>query len=298
MTALARSTTGERMLAEAESVADLVGVLRFAEAARTYARQANLGPYEIDAASRLAAKALLRMAEAVNAGQETGEIRTQGKHGNTNAVRVSDLGVLDPHLKAGRDLLAAFGTAQMIDDYRSTGEGGLVDGRAELVKQARAIMTGLDPEQGDDWYTPRWMFDQIGLMFDLDVCAPTDPAARSCPAARYYTETDDGLTAPWHGLVWCNPPYSDPGPWADRMGRHGNGILLAPFSHKARWTLEALRAASSVRWIGWARFIRPNGTEASPNFSLMLATFGDHLADALTDVADPMVGPLWKAAAS
>jgi hypothetical protein len=57
--------------------------------------------------------------------------------------------------------------------------------------------------------------------FDLDVaadmeshwadrwyCAPGDGHAEERHAAGV-----DGLQHPWTGLVWCNPPYSDLGPW-------------------------------------------------------------------------------------
>lgn len=45
--------------------------------------------------------------------------------------------------------------------------------------------------------------------FDLDVAA----AAHNAKAPTYYTREDDGLTRPWFGRVWCNPPYSDCGAW-------------------------------------------------------------------------------------
>jgi phage N-6-adenine-methyltransferase len=43
----------------------------------------------------------------------------------------------------------------------------------------------------------------------LDVAA----AKHNTKAPNYYTRADDGLTQPWHGNVWCNPPYSDCGAW-------------------------------------------------------------------------------------
>jgi len=27
-------------------------------------------------------------------------------------------------------------------------------------------------DQGDEWYTPKWIFDSLGLQFAIDVCAP------------------------------------------------------------------------------------------------------------------------------
>ena len=51
----------------------------------------------------------------------------------------------------------------------------------------------------------------------------TDPAwsPRSFVAARHvYTKRDDGLSMPWFGCVWLNPPWSDPAPWLARLIWH------------------------------------------------------------------------------
>ena len=39
--------------------------------------------------------------------------------------------------------------------------------------------------------------------FTIDVCAL--PETAKC--AHYFTPTDDGLTQPWDGVCWMNPPY-------------------------------------------------------------------------------------------
>lgn len=76
----------------------------------------------------------------------------------------------------------------------------------------------------DVWLTPREVLDALGP-FDLDPCAVTEP--RPWPtAAVHYTEADDGLSMPWHGFVWCNPPYSNVRPWLERMAAHSKGIAL------------------------------------------------------------------------
>lgn len=45
--------------------------------------------------------------------------------------------------------------------------------------------------------------------FTLDVAA----AEHNAKCEDYYTVEDDGLSQPWYGSVWCNPPYSDCGAW-------------------------------------------------------------------------------------
>ena len=53
--------------------------------------------------------------------------------------------------------------------------------------------------------TPKYLFDRISSIFNfsLDACALSENA--KCES--YYTPEDDGLSKPWRGGVWCNPPY-------------------------------------------------------------------------------------------
>ena len=85
----------------------------------------------------------------------------------------------------------------------------------------------------DDYYTPKWIFDALNIDFDLDVaCPPGGPPHTPCKA--YYTQAEDGLTSPWTGTVWMNPPYSNPTPWVAKFIDHKNGVALLPFM-KSKW---------------------------------------------------------------
>lgn len=102
-----------------------------------------------------------------------------------------------------------------------------------------------DPLDTDHWYTPPWIFDGLGLTFDLDVAAPAEPQPW-LPARAVYTIADDGLAQDWHGLVWCNPPYSNPQPWCQRWAQHPWGCLLIRADLSSSGPLFAFAAASSV----------------------------------------------------
>lgn len=291
MTGVDRTGRGERMLADAQTPQDYVVVLRFAEAARVYAKQASLGPKEIDTASRLAARALLGLADAVNKGQAAGEIKRHGGRGtlDTQGLSLQDLGVHPEHLKRGRDLLVAFGSEDTIAAL-----DGLYDGYAAIIAAARSILTGIDPEHGDDWYTPGWLFDQLGLTFDVDVCAPARSDMRTVPARRYYTEIDDGLAHQWDGLVWCNPPYSDAAPWTSRWLAHGNGLLLTHIPANASWAVDVWQRANAAVWLQAMHFERPNGQTYRPGYALQLAALGDTAVNALHRVDAPKSGAVWQ----
>jgi len=75
----------------------------------------------------------------------------------------------------------------------------------------------------DEWLTPPWILEELGT-FDLDPCAPVNRPWDT--ARKHYTIEDNGLTQPWTGRVWCNPPYSDIDPWLVRMAHHQNGTVL------------------------------------------------------------------------
>lgn len=140
----------------------------------------------------------------------------------------------------------------------------------------------LDAEDTTDaWYTPGWIFDGLGLTFDLDVAAPADPLPW-LPAQRRYSLSDDGLAQPWDGVVWCNPPYSDPAPWCRKWADHtpGGCLLIRP-DLSTRGPQRAFDAASSIYAAPKRiQFVNGHGEPStSASFSAVLLGRGD-VADA------------------
>ena len=86
----------------------------------------------------------------------------------------------------------------------------------------------------NDYYTPKWLFDAMGLEFDIDVAAPLH-GIPWIPAKRWFSQADDGLAQEGGGgLVWMNPPYSKPEPWADKFIQNANGVALVPAT-RGKW---------------------------------------------------------------
>jgi len=76
----------------------------------------------------------------------------------------------------------------------------------------------------DEWLTPPELLQSLGP-FDLDPCAPVHRPWDM--AARHYTRNDNGLSLPWKGRVWLNPPYGrEVFTWLDRLAAHRQGIAL------------------------------------------------------------------------
>lgn len=119
---------------------------------------------------------------------------------------------------------------------------------------AKTSIDALHGDRSDEFYTPRWVYEPIGP-FDLDPCA--GPESEIASVNYRLEEGMDGLTLPWQGLVWCNPPYSGKPSWINRMKEHGNGILLLPDSTFTPWFIDLAKhcqgfflMGKKIRFIG------------------------------------------------
>jgi hypothetical protein len=145
----------------------------------------------------------------------------------------------------------------------------------------------------DEWYTPRWLFEAAGITFDTDVCAPLNPEHRTCPAHRYLTAVDDGLSAPWDGLVWCNPPYSQTPRWVDRIVGHRDWLMLTPVMREQAWRRPLMGTAEGVALVD-VRFHRPDGSITAHPYVSLLSARGEGVRGlAAVARAAPYTGGAW-----
>lgn len=100
----------------------------------------------------------------------------------------------------------------------------------------------------DEQYTPQWVFDALGVEFDLDVASSHNPYV-VVPTKRRYTIEEDALTQPWEGLVWMNPPYSGVTPWVDKWIEHGNGFCLVPLASQGRWVNKLWESEAKLTYM-------------------------------------------------
>jgi phage N-6-adenine-methyltransferase len=145
-----------------------------------------------------------------------------------------------------------------------------------------ASITNLENHNSDQHYTPKWIFDHIGIQFDLDVAAPIG-GALNVPADKYYTEVEDGLAQPWLGCIWMNPPYSKPTPWVDKFIEHGNGIALLPVT-RGKWWDQVWESKGIIIPTPYNfKFERPDGVKRDISFRTMLLAIGAKGEKALMD---------------
>lgn len=139
----------------------------------------------------------------------------------------------------------------------------------------------------DAWYTPPWIFEGMGIGFHVDVAAPL-VAVPWLPADDHFNVNDDGLAQPWHGIVWCNPPYSDAGPWCRRWAEHPDGVLLIRQDFSTAGGTAAFAAASSLYVpAGRVAFVNAHADQAEsrPSFSTVLLGRGAVCDEALERLA-------------
>ena len=115
-----------------------------------------------------------------------------------------------------------------------------------------------------DWWTPLWVFEALGLEFDLDPCAPVG-GVPWIPAKSHYSIQDDGLNRAWHGAVWLNPPYGKfTSSWLEKMHIHRNGVALVFARTDCKWFHDYVANADAILLMkGRVSFVDGLGLTAS-----------------------------------
>ena len=151
------------------------------------------------------------------------------------------------------------------------------------------------PGQSDEWYTPKYVFDALGVSFDLDVAAPSLHAGGTNVPARKFI-CSHSLEKEWGGFVWMNPPFGGRNgiiPWLDKFFEHGNGLALTPDRTSAPWFHEAWGKADGVLFTRKIRFLRPDGSEGkSPSNGTALFAAGYRACEALHNAMKSGLGVL------
>jgi hypothetical protein len=137
----------------------------------------------------------------------------------------------------------------------------------------------------DDWYTPPEMLAAIGLRYALDPCSPG--FGHWVPADHIYTKEFDGLSKPWAGTVFMNPPFGGREghvPWLVKFLDHGDGVAIVRAYTSSGWFHNHVvpRAESLLFPRGKTKFIRPDGSVgSSPGHGVVLIGMGETARAAL-----------------
>lgn len=130
----------------------------------------------------------------------------------------------------------------------------------------------------DAYRTPPELFAALDVEFNfkIDVAA----SAENALCLNYLTEDEDSLNRHWmnyrecvNTYAWCNPPYSDIGPWVRKAAEQAqiNGIgcvMLVMADTSVGWYSEAIKTCQEVRLVTGGRisFLDPvTGKPAAGN---------------------------------
>jgi hypothetical protein len=103
---------------------------------------------------------------------------------------------------------------------------------------------------------------------------------------KIYTAMSDGLTLPWFGLVFCNPPYGGRFghvPWLEKFLDHGDGVgVFRAYTSSSWWHDHMTRAQMICFPRGKTKFVRPDGSIGmAPGHGTAIIAMGDVACAAL-----------------
>jgi len=200
---------------------------------------------------------------------------------------LTDAPELAPLVDAGQlSVSAAAALAKEDEDLRLQVLEEIQSGLAPQKAIAKAKPHVSHNSGDNEWYTPAPFIKAAReAMGGIDV----DPA--SCPlanetveAAKYYTAEDDGLTRPWVGRVWLNPPYAQPliRQFCEGLvkryqeGEVRAACVLVNNGTETAWGQALLSHAAAVCFPkSRIKFYSPEGAKSSPLQGQLVAYFGD-----------------------
>lgn len=141
----------------------------------------------------------------------------------------------------------------------------------------------------NEWYTPpKYTEAAKRVMGGIDL----DPASNSVAnefvkADAFYTKEDDGLTKPWYGRVWLNPPYAQPliAQFAEAaVGKFSSAefeqaVVLVNNATDTKWLQSMMKACSAACFLeGRIRYLDKTGEpKNSPIQGQVVLYFGEDI---------------------
>jgi len=208
---LTKLSEASRMLSECKSFNGVKKIRDVAIAAQQYARASALGLEALNHSNEIKMMADRKLGEFLL------EIHAQPgrpKNGSTpgtisKKAQLQDLGVSKTQSHRFEQMAKV---PQEVFDKIVNADNATDEGR-EIT--ASSVLEWSKPHVANnsgenEWYTPPEIIEaarEAMGSIDLDP-ASSKVAQKNVRAAKYYTAKQDGLTKPWDGNVWLNPPYS------------------------------------------------------------------------------------------
>lgn len=152
--------------------------------------------------------------------------------------------------------------------------------------------------ESPEHYTPKEIIDaaiEVMGAIDLDPCSNSKDAP-NVPALDHYTAADDGLSMPWFGRVYMNPPYGRViGGWTEKLaaeyeaGNVTEAIALVPGRIDTQWWQALGENYHACFVTGRLTFI---GNDDPAPFPSTVFYFGENVAKFFEVFS--AIGQIWK----
>jgi phage N-6-adenine-methyltransferase len=148
---------------------------------------------------------------------------------------------------------------------------------------ARSYFDIASSSASQNWETPVWLADLLTDVvggFDLDPCAATlNPKAARVRAKLLLAIGDDGLSVPWRGLCFVNPPYREAGRWVAKCATEAatgeaTVIGLVPARTDTRWWRRHVVLAHAIVFFLHGRLRFGDGSQGAPFPSALIVWGG------------------------
>ena len=153
------------------------------------------------------------------------------------------------------------------------------DAARQAAHRAGLKKKQIQRQRQGDYSTPQDLFEQLDRIyhFTLDVCA----TAANAKCLHYFTPEQDGLTQPWSGTCWMNPPYhqAEISKWIRKAYEESRAVwpavyvvALLPARTGSKWFHELVLPHATVTFLrGRVKF---GGMTTNPPEDSMIAVFG------------------------
>jgi ParB family chromosome partitioning protein len=139
----------------------------------------------------------------------------------------------------------------------------------------------------NEWYTPKAIIEMAREVMGSIDCDPASTAIANTTvkASVYYAKDIDGLTKPWNGNVWLNPPYAQPlishfvKKFINELvkGEIREACVLVNNATETEWCDSLMEYAAAACFLrGRVRFHDPEGKPGAPLQGQILFYYGNH----------------------
>lgn len=198
----AELSRAERAIAAADTIDAIKEIVDVAEAYRVFAKTADEQNIAATVKLKASAKGGTMLAD-------------DPKLGRGKSARLAEL-FDDLTDRAAQNVSRRWQRIASLDELGTL--DAYLDGQPDEISMAGlfayATIGALNSSESPEWYTPDKYLDaarQVLGRIDLDP-ASCESANATVKAKKYYTALDDGLSKPWHGRVFLNPPYGKSAP--------------------------------------------------------------------------------------